>query len=395
MPVVETGVAGSPAHATRAAWVIAPGVLLTGVAGGIAFPILPILGVKVGLPLAFIGAILAANRATRVLASPFVGALSDRIGGRRVLLLGLAVQVVVMALYTLGITTGHPGLFFLLGRLLHGPGSALVFVAAQALALHAGGRAHGGLASGIVRAAVSLGIPIGLVAGGLLSDRLGDQATFECAIVRHRHPPARVGGRLAPGSGPARPGQGQHPPARHISSAGGSARPRHRLVELCRLILCRGHGADHALVVGPPARHHPGRPGREGVMPAGLGMPIAGRIGDRFRAHAPMALGGLVLLVPALGLVAMSRSIGGLLAAIAGLGPSLLALMGDVMPPESRGMSAGLLQLCGDIGGTLGPLLGTALFAGGAETPYLATAALTLCFVPVGVWLVKATRAVD
>ena len=37
-------------------------MLLAGVAGGIAFPILPIVGVKAGLALPFIGVILAANR---------------------------------------------------------------------------------------------------------------------------------------------------------------------------------------------------------------------------------------------------------------------------------------------------------------------------------------------
>jgi MFS family permease len=82
-------------------------------------------------------------------------------------------------------------------------------------------------------------------------------------------------------------------------------------------------------------------------------------------------------------------------AANAALGPSLLALMGDVVPPDRRGMSAGMLQLCGDVGGTLGPLVGTALFAGGAETPYLATAGLTVCFIPVAVWVVRSTRGVD
>ncbi len=395
-------------QSTRAAWAVAPGVLLTGIAGGIAFPILPLVGVQAGLSLAFIGVILAANRATRVIASPFVGALSDRIGGRRTLLAGMAVQVAVMALYTLGISTGRPGLFFLLGRLLHGPGSALVFVAAQALALHAGGRTHGGRAAGIVMAAIALGIPIGLVAGGLLSDRLGDQATFECAIA------ALLLGSIAAFA--------------LVPDLRGPVAARSRLRDVLRAVADRrilaigslnlalsfSGGGMGLTTLALLVRQRGisllgmGEKGTSGVLlclmiiPEGLGMPIAGRIGDRFRAHAPTALVGLVLLVPALVLIAAFRPIGWLVAglvlmglAAAALGPSLLALIGEVMSPERRGLSAGVLQLCGDVGGTLGPLLGTALFAGGAETPYLVAAGLMICFVPIGVWLVRSTRKID
>src|SRR6185312_13199554 len=70
-----------------------------------------------------------------------------------------------------------------LGRTLHGPGSACVFVAGQALALHAGGREHAGLTGSMVRLALVIGVPFGLVAGGLLSGRLGPAATFEAAAL--------------------------------------------------------------------------------------------------------------------------------------------------------------------------------------------------------------------
>lgn len=160
---------------------LAPGTLLAGVAGGIAFPILPIVGLRLGLSLPFIGVILAANRAMRVVASPLVGVVADRFGGRRTLLVGLALQIVVMGLYALGIVTHLAGPFFLAGRLLHGPASACVFVSAQALALYSGGPLHGGRAAGTVRAAIVLGIPVGLLVGGLLSNAVGDANTFAFA----------------------------------------------------------------------------------------------------------------------------------------------------------------------------------------------------------------------
>jgi hypothetical protein len=47
----------------------------------------------------------------------------------------------------------------------------------------------------------------------------------------------------------------------------------------------------------------------------------------------------------------------------------------------------GLLQFCGDVGGTLGPLVGTALFAGDTSVPYLGTAAIVACAAPLSIWL--------
>jgi hypothetical protein len=41
----------------------------------------------------------------------------------------------------------------------------------------------------------------------------------------------------------------------------------------------------------------------------------------------------------------------------------------------------------------LGPLVGTALFAGQVFVPYVGTAALVACFVPAGLWLARIERA--
>ena len=76
----------------------------------------------------------------------------------------------------------------------------------------------------------------------------------------------------------------------------------------------------------------------------------------------------------------------------AGLGPSLLVLMGEIVPRDRQGTGAGLLQFCGDLGGMLGPLIGTALFAGDVAIPYLGTAALVAAFVPAAAWLARIER---
>ena len=389
----------------RASLAIAPGVLLAGVAGGIAFPILPIVGIQAGLPLPFIGAILAANRATRVVASPLVGVLADRFGGRRTLLVGLLLQCVVMALYALGIVTRRPGAFFLAGRLLHGPGSACVFVAGQALALHAGGRLHAGRAAAAVRAAMALGIPVGLVVGGVLSDRFGNAATFEAALVAV--PLATlVAWRLVPDLRlPAVGGErwidvlratadrrmlaiGALNFAGSFTAQGMVLTTLSLVVRERRLtILGLGDTGSSGLLMGVM------------VVTMALFMPFAGRAGDRLGLHAPIALAGLVALVPSLLLVALAPTPAILLAGLAlmGLGsgalsPSLLALVGDITPRERRGTAVGLLQLSGDLGGTLGPLVGTALFTRSASVPYVAAAGLLACFAPLAVGLLRVGR---
>jgi MFS family permease len=126
--------------------------------------------------------------------------------------------------------------------------------------------------------------------------------------------------------------------------------------------------------------------------------PIAGRIGDRFHAHAHVAAASLVILIAGLVLVAPPLGTAGLVLALAvvglgaaGLGPSLLVLMGAIVPRERRGAAVGVMQLCSDVGGMLGPLVGTALLAG--SRAYLAAAALLVLFVPVAIWLARTTRA--
>jgi MFS family permease len=401
--------AGKGTSPVALAWALAPGTLLAGVAGGIAFPILPIIATRVGLPLPFIGAILAANRAMRVVASPFVGLGADRFGARRILLVGLAVQVVVLTLYALGVVSGAVGPLFLAGRLLHGIGSACVFIAAQALALHASGSSEGGRTAGIVRAAIVLGIPIGTSAGGLLSDAFGDAAAFgvaACAVLvafgvaSLRVPDLR-----------ARATEPRASPDRPSAFMGMSAALRdRRLLAVGGLNLVLNFSVGGMILTTLALLVHERRLsalGRNEQGTAGVLMglmilvdvvstPILGRLGDRWGAHARVAAAALGALAGGLLLVGLSGGVPGIAAGLvvvgvgtAGLGPSLLVLMGARIPREQRGAGVGWFQLCGDVGGTLGPLVGTAVLSSDTAFPYLGTAALLACAIPVALWLVR------
>lgn len=388
-----------------AALALTPGTLLAGVAGGIVFPIFPIVGQQVGLSMTFIGVILAANRAMRVLCAPLVGVLADRVGGRRTLLFGLGIQLVVMALYLAGVVFHQEGAGFLVGRLLHGPGSACVFVAASALALQAGTPGGSGNAAAIVRASIVVGVPLGLVIGGLLSEAAGNIATFAIA-----------GGAVALALGV---GAATIPDLRAPmrSRAGVLASLREmrdrRLLAIGGLNFVLGFSAG-GMVLSTLAFlvesrglsvFGLGERGTSGLLMAILSVTDAlltvwvSRLGDRHHAHAKIAavsLGVLALGLVVIGLAhaepvtALGIAIVG--AATAGLGPSVLVMLGELAPPDRRGAAAGLLQLSGDVGAMLGPLVGTALFTTTTTLPYLVTAGLVLCFVPAGLWLVRSMK---
>lgn len=395
----------SLAQARAAAFAIAPGVLLAGVGGGMAFPVLPIVGVRAGLSLAFIGVILAANRFTRVLVNPFVGSGVDRFGGKRLLIAGLVSQSLVLGCYLAGVVTGHPGALFLIGRLLHGPSSACVFVAAQTLALDAGGREHKGVTSGIVRSSMAAGMPVGLVLGGVLAGTLGPAAAFgvsmfapllAAVVAAYRLPDLRERSSLRP------------PTFREIFASLAS-RPVLAIatvnfvstfcalgVVLTTLVLIVH---DRHLSVGGLSDE-----ASSSVLMGALVLsmvastPLAGRLSDRPGWRARLVLGGIVLMIPGVLLTGAARSPLSLALGLAlvGLGMGvltspLLAMLGDLVAATERGRAVGCLQLFGDAGGTLGPIVGASLISpSGSMVPYAATAVILAAALPLGWWLIRA-----
>lgn len=395
----------TPPRTRSIALALAPGTLLAGVAGGMAFPILPIVGVEVGLSLPFIGVILAANRAMRVLTAPYIGVLADRHGPRRTLLVGLALQVVVMAIFLLAVATHNEGVGFLVGRLVHGPASASVFVSAQALAL-ASGPERIGQTAGAVRATIVLGIPLGLFLGGVLADTIGYVWTFAVA---------GLAGAVAFAAALA-----TVPDLRAVNARRGSALDALRALGQRRVLAIGSLGfalnlSVSGVLLGTLALLVAARElsvfeadvqatagllmGAMVLVEAGF-TPIAGRYGDRHRAHAGVAGAGLAVVAVGLVLVALASStlataLGVVVvgAGAACLGPSILVLLGAAVPADRRGASTGLLQLCGDVGGTLGPIVGAALFTVSPEAPYLVIAGAVALFVPVAIGLARAERA--
>jgi MFS family permease len=256
-----------------------------------------------------------------------------------------------------------------------------------------------------VRAALAIGVPAGIVAGGLLAERFGDAGTFEIAMgalalatiaAYVGVPDLRAKIRRTPPLMDRLRGFANRPLAAIGAlnfactfSASGMV-----LTTVVLLVHARGISIFHM-----------GDRGTSGALMGllcvseGLTMPFAGSLGDRRHLHARIAGQGLVVLVLGLLTVGLWQTSLGLAVGLVligigagGLGPSLLALLGQHVKGQEVGVGVGMLQLCGDLGGMMGPLVGTALLAGDLHTPYLLAAGLTALVLPLAIGLASDER---
>ncbi len=368
------------------------------------------MALRAAVPTALIGLILAANRVGRIVSAPFVGAAADRVGARPLLLLGLVLQMVVMAFYVLGVTTSRPALFFLLGRLLHGPGTASVFVATQALALRSAGREQAGKSAGIVRAAMAIGLPVGVALGGPVSSCLGNAGALEVASLALSMALA-VAYRLAPRQRVVVTKRGALRDAiRLLHSSRASIRRLAALgalnfavtfstlgIVLTTLVLVIG--ARHVVLADLDARTTASALMGTMVLSMGVGTLVASRMAQSDRALALVASIGTTGLVLATTLIGIASDLSVLVTGLVVLGFSagasssaLTVLAGRFARDEHVGSAIGFLQLAGDLGGVAGPLIAALLLAWGASAAYLGGAAFLLFFVPA---LLRSDRRLD
>jgi MFS family permease len=125
-----------------------------------------------------------------------------------------------------------------------------------------------------------------------------------------------------------------------------------------------------------------------------------GRRADRVKTRTTLAIWGLFVMIPGYLLLATTYQLSGLVLGLllVGVGMGmvnvpLLALIGDFVSRERRGSAVGVLQLFGDVGGVLGPLIGTPLVLGvGARLSYGAMTVLIAGGVVIAVQLLRIER---
>ena len=363
-------------------WQIAGIAFLGGVGGGVVFPILPVIGMDLGISGFMIGLILSANRITRLGFNPITGSLLDRFGARWPVAIGLAIEALGTLAFSIGLVADSPGAWFLAGRVIWGVGSSLLLVGTLAAVMAIAPQARRGGMTARVRTAISLGLPAGLVIGGLIADGASANAAFLTATAL-----SVVAALLAVVVLPPTTSRSPEPAERRGKPE--TTREQWRaLLGLKTLRIIWGANAllffavsgvllaTIAVLVDQRQLFVFGL-GAEGsagllmavLMSARAGASLAaGRVLDRTQSRTRLLLPAMALV--AIGFVGLGLATSSVAAAMAllvigigsgGLTIPMLTLLGDVTPAHLHGRALSVYQWSSDFGGALGPAAGLEL----------------------------------
>jgi len=151
---------------------IAVAVAMIGV--GIISPILPLYAKTFAASGVSIGLVFSAFSLSRGLLGPLIGRLSDRVGRKRILMIGLACYALVSILYALAMSLWQLGLF----RFIQGAASVMVTPIAQAYIGDITPRGKEGRTMNLFYSSMFLGMALGPLLGGGLSALWSYQLAF-------------------------------------------------------------------------------------------------------------------------------------------------------------------------------------------------------------------------
>lgn len=344
------------------------------------YAVLPNQAEVVGVSLGTVGVLLGVNRLVRIPANPLAGILNDRLGRRRLFLLGLSLGIVSTLAY--GLVRGFWPM--LAARLLWGSAWALINVGGYTMILDRSGREDRGRLTGFYQMFYLLGLTLSPLVGGALTDALGFQsAVAACAGL------SAVGLAVAamalPETGPERPAARSKPAGLRLAFgqllALRHSEPRVLLaaglyfaiffVSSGVLMSTIGLYLDQrwagGLTVGGVGVGVASMAGGMLALRSLLGIaagPAAGTLSDRLRSRWPVVGFGLVLGLVGFALLAAG---GGVLSVAAGVAlvalgsgaliATLAAVVGDQAAGSRQGTIMGILATAGDAGSAAGPLL--------------------------------------
>ncbi|MCB9755737.1 MAG: MFS transporter [Myxococcales bacterium] len=140
----------------------------------IVVPIMPRIGEALEIPEALYGSLISGFAAALALFALIIGPVSDRIGRRRVLLLGTGALTVILALHVFAVS--YPALLAL--RILAGAGAGVLSGAAVSYVGDYFPYSRRGWANGVVMTGFAFGQILAIPLGTLLADARGFQAPF-------------------------------------------------------------------------------------------------------------------------------------------------------------------------------------------------------------------------
>jgi MFS family permease len=377
-----------------------------GLGGGLVFPILPALGLQLGIPGFMIGLILSANRISRLAFNIPAGRAIGRLGPRITLSGALLLETLGVLSYSAALHFGHAAWWLMAGRAIFGIGTAFLFVGAQTIVLGLSARADRGRKISTVRVAMSAAMPCGLILGGILADLFSNDAAFLTGAAI-----TFTGSLLAALTLPRRlPQVPSADRAERIGIAALLASPNLPVLAaawgfnmMIFLIMQGALLSTMVLLVQERGFHLFGMEaqGTSGLIMAvliGCSALVAlgiGRAIDVVPLRSTLLVPALVGLAAGFAVLAVAQTletalVGAVLVGLSYNGVTLpmMALLGDAVNPRQYGSAVGIHQVFADIGGTMGPVIG--IEAGthlGVAPLYLSIAAVPALALLAALWL--------
>lgn len=387
----NTGTSGADAAAKKAsrnAILMVALVVLVDITGfGLILPLLPFWAERLGANPFEVGLILTVYAAAQFLFTPVLGALSDRIGRRPVILVSLLIEAAGFALTALAGTLP----LLLVARFVGGLGASNIG-SAQAVVADVTAPRDRARGMGMVGAAIGLGFVVGPALGGVLAG-LGATVPFWAALVV-----ALLNALLVliflPETRGQRPAAVRGAKQRFALFAGwrrAIQTPAIARLILINLLFTLAFAGMETVVPLFTQREFGWLATQNGYLFTYVGVIIVimqgGMVGQLVRRFGERGLqiAGLGLLAIGLALLPFSGTLALLLVALALLSigdgavtPTNNALLSLATPPEAQGETLGLSQGMGSLGRMIGPLIAGALFGVGIGLPFLVGAGLAV-----------------
>ncbi len=357
-------------------------------------PVLPSYIRLLGADDVMVGVIFGMYSAMMFLFSVPMGMLSDRVGRRPVLLVGMALLAVSTVVFGLATTV----FFLIAARIIQGISAAATWSAGLALLADTYDRTELGGKMGVTMSAMGVGMVIGPIAGGYLYEHVGYALTFAVPSV------AAVFVALGILTLPLE----LRPPASRRSSAllPESGRLHLALYAAAIVAVAATYGIIEPYLPVYLADSFAASPAMVGLVLGLLALagvvtqPLAGRLADRYGGRI-LVTGGLFLsgialalamMMPDLPLIAVAVSLMGITLSLA-LIPTM-PLMADLYRDEgAQGIAFGIYNTLFSVGLAVGPFAG-ALLAGLLlpRTIFLSYATLLAVMGIVGLFMLRGMR---
>jgi DHA1 family multidrug resistance protein-like MFS transporter len=351
--------------------------LIESIAFSIPFSYFPNYAISLGASVASIGVFTSSFMLSMALLSPKIGGLSDRIGRKKIILLGLLGDVV------LGVVTGFAQnwVWLLAIRAMNGAVSAAAMLPAEALLIDTVKQDKRGEVIGFVMMMGMLGRTLGPVFGGAIQAMAH---TFGFALVDSYRVPYFVDSVLAAIALVLVKYCIEEPPhTGTIPGVSSIANPRmgERLSRSIKILLVTSFitGIGVGFIMPTSVLFYIDK---FGIEPVEIGFIIsvtglfgliaswfAGRMSDRVGRKPIIALGGFAARISSLALpftLHINQAV--IIMALRSLGfnvfmPAMRALRADSVPKESRGRIFGMFTTAFTTGDIIGPILGTWLYS--------------------------------